>query len=125
MVPQLISAINSSLTHQQVGEIHTIVPCENLSSSQAGQLEIIKGKFESISFEKCGLGVTNLVEHHIETSGPPIKQRYYNLASQKLKLLEKKLDNMLKLGMVVRGQTLFYSFLKMMAQLVAAWTQDV
>ena len=57
-------------------------------------------KFKSISFDTRGLGKTSLLSCEIETEGRPIKQRYYNIAPAKLKLLEAELDNMLKLGVV-------------------------
>lgn len=88
-----------------VSEIRTIIPYKNLSTQETKQLDLMIKKFESISFEKCGLGLTNLVKHHIKTKGPPIKQRYYNLAPQKLKLLEKELDDMLNMGIVVPSRS--------------------
>lgn len=106
IAPQVFNNCNEAphITNT-ISEIRTITPSENLSTIQAQQLAEIKDKFESISFEKCGLGLTHLVHHHIETTGPPIKQRYYNLAPNKLKLLESELDTMLKLGVVVPSRS--------------------
>lgn len=105
VAPQVFTTPNDILPAPQISEIRTIIPYENLKPAQTIQLEKVVSKFESIAFEYVGLGLTNLIEHRIKTNGPPIKQRYYNLAPQKLKLLEKELDEMLKLGVVVPSRS--------------------
>lgn len=57
--------------------------------------------FKDISYEKWGLGRTNLITHHINTgSSLPIRQRYYRLSPEKQKILINELDEMLKLKVV-------------------------
>ena len=77
-----------------------VVPSADLSKAERGELQQVIYKFKSISFDTRGLGRTSLLSCEIETEGRPIKQRYYNIARAKLKLLEAELDNMLKLGVV-------------------------
>lgn len=105
VAPQVFETCSTASQTPQISEIRTIIPCKNLNPLQSQQLGQITNKFESISFERCGLGLTNLVTHHIKTTGPPIKQRYYNLAPQKQKQLEKELDDMLRLGVVVPSRS--------------------
>lgn len=53
------------------------------------------------SFEKEGLGNTNLVEHVIETgTAIPIKQRCYPISPVREKLLCQEIDRMLELGVI-------------------------
>lgn len=90
----LVSSSNS------INEVRSIIPREQLSNNQNIQLNKIINKFTGISFEKRGLGKTNLVTHKIVTSGAPIKQRHYPLSPVKLKALNNEVDKMLDLGVI-------------------------
>lgn len=82
-------------------EIRRIQPLNALSVRQRAEAEDIMLEFESISFDKKGLGRTHLLSHRIDTGGAaPIKQRYYVLSPQKLAELNKQLDEMLQLDVV-------------------------
>ncbi|KAA5634012.1 retroviral-like aspartic protease, partial [Pseudomonas aeruginosa] len=49
-----------------------------LDESQKAVVDNITKQFEEISFERKGLGRTNLITHHIDTgNSPPVRQRYY------------------------------------------------
>ena len=53
------------------------------------------------SFEKEGLGRTDLIEHVIDTgNSPPIKQRHYPISPAREKLLSDEIDRMLALGVI-------------------------
>lgn len=90
----------SHTNNNAVNEIRTLTPASKLSPKDSIVLNDIVNKFRSISFEECGLGLTHLVQHRIETTGNPIKQRYYPLSPARQKQLEAELDEMLKLGVV-------------------------
>lgn len=100
IAPELFSGVPSPTRAGQINEVRAIRPASSLTPTEnKSLLEIIK-KFESISFEKKGLGKTHLVKHKIVTTGPPIKQRYYPLSPARQKQLEAEVDEMLKLGVI-------------------------
>lgn len=69
-------------------------------SELANATNVIK-QFESISTEVAGLGRTHLVKHRIDTGdSPPIRQRYYRLPPEKMRIICEELDDMIKLGVV-------------------------
>lgn len=75
---------------------------DSLTSEQQLILQKVIDKFDKINTEKVGLGRTKLITHKIDTgNSPPIKQRYYPLSPSKQLTLEKELDRMLQLGVVV------------------------
>lgn len=61
---------------------------------------IIK-KFKDISFAEKGLGRTHLITHHINTGdAEPIRQRYYRMSPDKLKIISEQVDEMLSLDVI-------------------------
>lgn len=58
-------------------------------------------QYKSISSGVAGLGRTHLTEHRIDTGdSPPIRQRYYRLPPEKLRIICQELDEMIQLGVV-------------------------
>lgn len=58
------------------------------------------------SFPVCNdneLGCTNLVEHEILCDSPPIKQRYYPISPKMQEIVDKELNEMLRLGVVQKS----------------------
>lgn len=79
---------------------------DNLSPQQKHELENVISLFSDIDTEKVGLGRTHLAEHNIDTGdAKPIKQKYYRLSPEKLRLLNDDLDRMLKLGVVEKSNS--------------------
>lgn len=86
----------------QVSENQGLESFESLNKEQQLKLNKLISKFDNINSEKVGLGKTTLITHKIDTGDhPPIKQRYYPLSPVKQMALEKELDKMLELGVVV------------------------
>lgn len=74
---------------------------ENLDESQKQIADNLISQFEQISFERKGLGRTNLITHHIDTNGAePIRQRYYRMSPEKQRILVEQVDEMLSLDVV-------------------------
>lgn len=71
-----------------------------LSCEQQKRLDLVVEKFKSISFEKKGLGRTHLVEYKIETSGEPIKQRFYRASPARQQIINEELDKLINLGVL-------------------------
>ncbi|XP_071055108.1 uncharacterized protein [Onthophagus taurus] len=55
------------------------------------------------------LSHTTLVEHHIRTNALPIKQRYYPISPAMQKVVDRELDEMLRLGVVERSRSAWSS----------------
>lgn len=100
IAPELFSKAIGPTSENKINGLRAIQPASSLSPSENQALSAIIKKFESISFEKRGLGLTHLVKHKINTTGPPIKQRYYPLSPARQKQLELEVDEMLKLGVI-------------------------
>jgi hypothetical protein len=90
----------NSKTFQSSHQISALTSSEFLGDDEQRILHEIIKDFEDVSFEKRGLGRTTLVAHKIETTGPPIKQRYYPLSPIRQAQLEAELDEMLTLDVV-------------------------
>lgn len=71
-----------------------------LSLEQQKKLDEVVGKFNSISFEQKGLGRTHLVNYKIETTGEPIKQRFYRASPARQQIINEELDKLIKLGVL-------------------------
>lgn len=72
-----------------------------LSASQQTIANDVIAQYKSISSEVAGLGRTHLTEHRIDTGdSPPIRQRYYRLPPEKLRIICHELDEMVQLGVV-------------------------
>lgn len=70
-----------------------------LSDIEIQQLFTIKNLFPS--FEKQGLGRTNLIQHKIDVgSSEPVKQRYYPVSPAVEKLMYQEIDRMLSLKVI-------------------------
>lgn len=104
LLPKFSNAISLSNTNErQVSSIRqtALHSYDDLDPTQKAATDAIIENFNSISSERVGLGRTNLVEHHIDTGdSPPIRQRYYRLPPQKLRIISEEFDTMLQLGVV-------------------------
>jgi transposase InsO family protein len=70
---------------------------ESLSDQERKLAEEVILQFQDISYEKRGLGRTNVVTHKIDTGDHlPIKQRYYVMSPERLVEVHKHLDQMIK-----------------------------
>lgn len=74
-----------------------------LTNQQSEQLDLLISKMVSLMGD--GLGCTHLVEHVIVTKSQPIKQRYYPVSPVIQKVLDKELDEMLRLGIVEQSKS--------------------
>lgn len=93
--------VNKPVSSFEVSEVRFLQAFDNLSSSQREVAEDIINKFEEISFESKGLGRTDLLTHKIDTGDTlPIKQRFYCMSPDRLKELNRQLDEMLEMGVV-------------------------
>lgn len=87
--------------HTCVSEVRHLQPFDELTPDQKNEAELLIKDFEKVSFEAKGLGRTHLLRHKIDTGEvPPIKQRYYPLSPERLKELNRQLDEMLEMGVV-------------------------
>lgn len=79
---------------------------DNLDESQKQLADNIVKQFEDISFQRKGLGVTDLITHHIDTGdASPIRQRYYRLSPEKQRILVEQVDEMLALGVIEKCES--------------------
>lgn len=84
-----------------VSEIRFLQPFDQLPTDQRLIAEKMVERFESISFKKKGLGRTPLLTHTIDTGdSPPIKQRYYPMSPERIKELNRQLEEMLEQDVV-------------------------
>lgn len=107
IAPEVLSLLNTdnldslddnSFEVMRVGRLH---PFDSLSEEQKLQVTNIYQSFEEISSDVKGLGRTHLITHKIDTAdAEPIKQRYYPMSPQKLRELNRQLDEMLALDVV-------------------------
>lgn len=100
IAPELFPDVHEHDLSGQINELRAIRPASSLSVSESRALSKIISKFDSISYEKKGLGLTHLVKHKIVTTGPPIKQRYYPLSPARQRQLDAEVDEMLSLGVI-------------------------
>lgn len=91
VVPMAINAISID-SHPSENE-------HQLTETQKLELQTVKDLFPS--FEKQGLGRTNLIEHTIDVGGTPyIKQRYYSISPVVREKLYQEVDRMLELDVI-------------------------
>lgn len=91
LAPQIISSIE--LDFKPETDFH------DLSLEQKYQLRKVISEFPS--FEKLGLGCTNLVEHHIDTGdATPVKSKHYPLSPPRQAEIYEELDRLLALGVI-------------------------
>lgn len=100
IAPELFSEVRVPHQKGQINEVRAIRPASSLTNAENKALSDVVKKFESISYEKKGLGLTHLVQHKIHTTGPPIKQRYFPLSPARQRQLDAEVDEMLKLGVI-------------------------
>lgn len=102
LAPRFLNTLpRTSAESLVVAEINKLQAMETLTSEQRQVADKVISMFENISFEKVGLGKTDLITHTIDTGDTkPIKQRYYPMSPEKLKELHYELDKMLELGVV-------------------------
>lgn len=105
LFPKFYNSISLSNTTEtticSIGETSALRSYDELSEVQRVTADNIMSQFEGISYEKCGLGRTHLITHNIDTGdSDPIRQRYYRMSPEKLRILQEELDDMLSLGVV-------------------------
>lgn len=91
---------NCSYPPFKISEVTHLRPRCCLTDDQERQLQKAIDSFGEISSEKKGLGKTSWLSHKINTTGPPIRQRYYPLSPAKLKILNEEIDKMLEAGVI-------------------------
>lgn len=102
LAPDVLSQLPLGLnTDPRVAEVHHLHPLDDLTPSQRAVAEGVMSSFEEISFERKGLGRTSVLSHTIDVGDAlPIKQRYFCLSPDRLRELNRQLDEMLALGVV-------------------------
>ncbi|XP_063635205.1 uncharacterized protein LOC134805954 [Cydia splendana] len=74
---------------------------DRLDESQKQVADNVVRQFEDISFQRKGLGVTDVITHRIDTGDSgPIRQRYYRLSPEKQRILVEQVDEMLSLDVI-------------------------
>lgn len=92
IIPQ-IASIDDVNVQKDGALFHELTPIQKL------QLDNVILQFPS--YEKSGLGCTNLLEHHIDTGdATPIKAKHYPLSPPRQKEVYEELDRLLKLGVI-------------------------
>lgn len=79
--------------------VHAIKPAEDLTPLQQDGLNEVVKLFRSIGPEN-EIGRTHLLTHTIKTEGSPIRQRQYPLSPAMQSVLNKEIDEMLKLDII-------------------------
>lgn len=95
IVPDLLCGEWKFSTENPVPSLDCVTT--NLTSTQQQQL----AKLIDTTFPVCKdgeLGCTSLVSHEIVCNDSPIKQRYYPISPAMQKIVDKELDEMLRLG---------------------------
>lgn len=108
LAPDILALLSENNFLSLKERVETIVSTDNflhdfesLSEPQRQRADDIIRKFEDISAERRGLGLTNLVTHKIETGDhPPIKQRYYLMSPERLAEVNRQVDQMLRDGVI-------------------------
>jgi hypothetical protein len=104
LAPKIFSKLpfeDRSIEASRVTEVRSLHEFDKLTSEQKTLAGEVVHLFEDICYEKCGMGRTSLITHTIDTgSVEPIKQRYYCLSPERLKVLHRLLDEMLEMGVV-------------------------
>lgn len=106
IIPKFTKSItfskDSSFEISGLSENHKMIHSyDELSDHQRTAADNVIKQFEDISTQKHGLGRTSLITHRIDTgNSPPIRQRYYRMSPEKIRILCSELDSMLELGVV-------------------------
>jgi hypothetical protein len=83
-------------TNCDVSEVH-LSDFNSLTETEKVDARGVIKQFEDIAAENMGLGRTNLITHNIETGNAiPIKQRQYRMSAERMKELNRQLDEMLR-----------------------------
>ena len=73
----------------------------DLTQDQKDQLKSLLSEFRDVfAFSNYELGKTDLIQHHIETEGPPIKQRPYRVSEKQRQCIEKHVNDMLERNII-------------------------
>ena len=73
----------------------------DLTQDQKDQLKSVLPEFRDVfAFSNYELGKTDLIQHHIETEGPPIKQRPYRVSEKQRQCIEKHVTDMLERNII-------------------------
>jgi len=108
IAPDILSLLEEEISENDpvVAEVRYLHPFEELSPSQRAIADDVLRRYEDVSFERRGLGCTSLITHHIDTgNSPPIKQRYYRLSPERLKELNRQVDEMLEMDVIERSNS--------------------
>lgn len=103
VVPNLRDDVWYFADQQHIDSLGSPDSQTKLSSSQQEQLNSLITKMVSLMGD--GIGCTHLAEHVIVTNSPPIKQRYYPVSPVIQKVLDRELDEMLRLGVVEESKS--------------------
>lgn len=94
LAPEIIPSISELQKSQEAN-----LSFHQLTTTQQTQLEKVILEFPS--FEKMGLGCTDLLEHHIDTSdSPPIKARHYPLSPPRQAEAFQEIERLLSMGVI-------------------------
>lgn len=93
-------------TRNVVAEISCLHPLDRLETRQRAIVDNVIQQFEEVSFERKGLGRTHLLKHTINTgNSSPLKQRYYPLSPDRLKELNRQVDEMLEQDVIEKSDS--------------------
>lgn len=88
----------TNIINNSIVSIHSY---NNLNSSQQDIVNDIIKQYKQISFAHKGLGLTNILNHKIDTgNSEPIRQRYYRMSPAKQQILQQQVDEMLALDVI-------------------------
>lgn len=108
LCPKYISSIVESHDQTYVSNNEMQAPKDtfiqgyaNLDDEQKQLADDVIKQYDEISFERKGLGLTNVISHHIDTGdSKPIRQRYYRLSPEKQRIMMEQVDEMLSLDVI-------------------------
>ena len=113
LAPGLISCLDAEEVREG-DDIVDNVACV-LTSEQRCQLNAVISLFPS--FEKQGLGITSLMEHHIDVGdAKPIKQRFYPVSPAVEKLMYGEIDRMIDLGVIEKSSSAWSSPMRLVVK---------
>lgn len=108
-----------SLQTDDVKAIYAVVPREHLTSEQQQKLNDLTNKY--LPLLSRGLGKTNLVEHRIEVTSQPIRQRAYRVSPVVQERIDAEISKMLELGVIERSRSAWSSPVLLVAKTDGTW----
>jgi len=113
LAPGLISCLDAEEIRE--GEDSADNFACTLTSEQRCQLNAVISLFPS--YEKQGLGITSLLEHHIDVGdAKPIKQRFYPVSPAVEKLMYSEIDRMIELGVIEKSSSSWSSPMRLVVK---------